>query len=142
MTVNAKPTGRASALPAGLAWGAMAALTVTLLGAFLTAKMIDLGVVEWSESGYCVMVIVPTAAWAGALTAAAKVKRRRLLVMLGTGASYMGMLLMITALFFGGQYSGVGETSLLILCGSLLGIFTPIGRKNGRNRRKIPMRNR
>lgn len=142
MTVNARPTGRASSIPAGLAWGGFAALTVTLLGTFLTAKMIDTGAVQWNQSGYCVMVIVLAAAWTGAFTATGKVKRRRLLMALGAGMVYMASLLIMTALFFGGQYSGVGETGLLIFCGSLLGIITPMGKKTGKNRRKMPLRNR
>lgn len=136
MTVNRKPTGTASSIPAGLAWGGVTALGVTLLGALVTAKLIDSGAMEWSQSGYGVMVILILASWLGALTAAGRVKRRRLMICMGTGAVYLLLLLAMTALFFGGRYSGVGETGLLILCGSLLGVFTQMKGKTGKKRKK------
>jgi len=47
-----------------------------------------------------------------------------------SGIIYFATLLVITALFFGAQYSAVGETSLLVLCGSILAALT--GKANGR----------
>ena len=141
MTVNRKPTGTASGIPGGLAWGTLASLAMTLAGAGITAKLIDGEILSWDDSGYAVLVILLLSAWLGAIAAAGRIKRQRLLVCIAAGAVYFGMLLLITALFFGGQYSGVGETALLIFCGSMLGVFTGYRGKTGRNRRKIRMRN-
>lgn len=142
MTVNRKPTGTASGIPAGLASGVITAAAVTLAGAAVTAKLIDAEVLGWNASGYSVLLILILASWLGALSAAGRIKRRRLAVCAATGALYFGMLLLTTALFFGGQYSGVGQTALLVFCGSMLGVFTGYGGKTGRNRPKIPRRNR
>lgn len=133
MTINAKATGTASTIPAGLAAGALASGTMTLLGTLAAAKLIDMEIVAWSQAGYAVLVILLLSAWMGAMVAAGKVKRRRMAVCMGSGAVYMLMLLAVTALFFGGKYSGVGETALLILCGSMVAVFMG---EPGKRRRK------
>lgn len=123
MTVNAKPTGRASTIPVGLAWGAGTAMAGTLLGAGIGAKLMDKGYISWRSSGYAVLVILILSAWLGASVAAGKIKRQRLAVCLASAMIYFIVLMLVTALFFGGKYSGVGETMLLIFCGSMMGIF-------------------
>lgn len=142
MTVNRKPTGRAAAMPQGLASGVLAAASITIAGAAVTAKLIDSGILSWQRSGYGVMVTLILASWLGAVVSAARIKRQRLAVCAMTGLLYFGTLLLTTALFFGGRYSGVGETALLILCGSMLGVFSNITEKTGRKRRKIRIANR
>lgn len=142
MTVNRKPTGTASTIPAGLASGTLAAVAMTLAGAAVTAKLIDAEVLGWDASGYAVLLILLMASWLGAMVTAGKIKRQRLAMCLSSGLVYFGVLMLMTALFFGGRYSGVGETGLLIFCGSMLGVFTGYGGKTGRNRQKIRVRNR
>lgn len=137
MTVNRKPTGTAATIPAGLAGGVLTAVAVTLLGAAITAKLIDSQLMGWNTSGYAVLIILILSSWLGAVAAAQRTKRLRLAVCAGTGILYFATLLLITALFFGGQYSGVGETALLVFCGSMLGVFTGYGGKKGRKRRKM-----
>ena len=50
----------------------------------------------------------------------------------------VGMALAVTAVFFGGQYQGMGVTALMVLCGSVLVILLAPGGKNraGCRRRK------
>ena len=50
---------------------------------------------------------------------------------------YFIVQLVMTGLFFGGKYSGVGETGLLIFCGSMLGVFIKQPENRRRNRRKV-----
>lgn len=142
MTVNQNPTGRALSVPAGLLWGVVTAAGVTLAGSLGTAKLLDTELIAWNQTGYAVLVILLASSWAGAVTAAGKIRRRRLMMCLLSGGCYWGTLLLMTALFFGGQYSGVGETALLIFCGSMLGAFTGYGGKNRRIRPKTRGRNR
>ena len=142
MTVNRKPTGTASAGPAGLAAGVISAVAMTLLGALITAKLIDAQIIGWNASGYCVLLILVLSSWMGAVVSAGKIKRQRIAVCAATGVLYFGALLLTTALFFGGQYSGVGETGLLVICGSILGIFTGVSGKTGRKRPKFRIQNR
>lgn len=142
MTVNRKPTGVASSVPAGLAWGAVASLALTLAGSLMASKLINDEVLSWDHSGYAVLLILLLSAWSGAMVAAGKIKRQRLIMCLASGALYFVLLLGAAALFFGGQYSGVGETGLLIFCGSMLGVLAGYPVKTRRNGRKRGLRNR
>lgn len=141
MTVRQKRTGIALSMPTGLAWGAMSSLGVVLLGTAITAKLIDSEIIKWSDSGYLILVTLILAAWLGGMISFRKIKRQRVAVCMMSGTLLFLLLMVITALFFGGQYSGVGETALLILCGSLLAIPSGNGEKK-RNRRKIRSYNR
>ena len=137
MRVNRKPTGRASAVPVGLGWGLLASTAITLSGCLLTANLINREIISWERSGYAIMVILLLSAWTGAAVTAGKIRRRRALMCLGAGIAYFLLLMTATALFFGGRYSGVGETGLMIFCGSMLGILTGIREKRGRNIPKL-----
>ena len=142
MTVNRKPTGTAVPMPKGLAVGTLSAVAMTLAGCLVVSYLVDRQWLVWDSIGYAVLVILLLSAWTAAALASGMVKRQRLMVCLMAGGCYLLSLLAATALFFGGRYSGVGETGLLILCGSLLGVFTPTRRKNRKNIRKISVRNR
>lgn len=142
MTVNRKATGTASSIPAGMASGALASIGITLAGALLTAKLLDNQILKWENCGYGVLIILLVSSWAGAVVTASKVKRKRFVMCLASGGIYFILLMICTALFFGGQYSGVGETVLLIFCGSMVGLFSGFSRKNGKKRRRIKVANR
>lgn len=139
MTVNRKPTGTASSVPAGLAYGALTSTGVTLILTAVTAKLIDSEILDWGNAGYAVLLILLISSWLGAIMTAERIKRQRLIMCLAAGGTYFGILMVMTALFFGGKYSGVLETGLLVLCGSLLGAFSGSGRKNTR---KVRLKNR
>ena len=141
MRVNRKPTGRAVSVPVGLGWGLLTSVVITLTGCLLAAYLINREILSWNHSGYCVMVILLLSAWAGAAVTAGKIKRRRAVMCLGAGIGYFLMLIAMAALFFGGHYSGVGETGLMIFCGSMLGVLTGIREKRGRNTPKFRPRN-
>ena len=137
MTFNGKVTGRATSVSAGLITGVIMAIAVMLTGTLITALMINKEILRWEYSGYAVMVTLIISSWTGAAVAAGKVKRRRFLICTSTGGIYFGVLLVMTGLFFGGKFSGVGESGLLILCGSTLGVLMKYPVKPERNRRKI-----
>ena len=139
MTVNRKPTGTATSIPVGLAYGAVTATVVTLLLSAITAKLIDQELLGWEKAGYAVLLILLVASCLGAMVTAGKVKRQKLLMCLAAGGVYYGILLAATALFFGGQYSGVIETGLLVFCGSMLAAFTG---NTGKKTRKPRIHNR
>ena len=136
MTINKKVTGTASTIPAGLAVGGLVSAAMTLIGAAIAAKLINSEILPWDQAGYAVMIILLLAAWLGAVVAAGRIRRRRVAVCAASGITYMLFLLCVTALFFGGTYSGVGETGLLIFCGSTVAIFTGQGNKAGKQRIK------
>ena len=124
MTTNRKATGTASSVSVGLTYGSLVFAAMVLAGCALAAKLIEKEILAWDQSGYAVLVILLLSSWTGAMVSAAKIKRRRLAVCLGSGVVHLLLLLCATALFFGGKYSGVGETALLIFCGSAIAVLT------------------
>ena len=118
MAGKKKQTGRASALPVGIAFGVVSSLVITLLGAAGLTVMIAGEHMALESYGYGVMVILLLAAVVGAVVAMLRIKHQKLQVSLLTGAAYYLILLAMNALFFGGQYEGALTTGLIILCGT------------------------
>lgn len=118
MVANRKVTGTASSIPAGLALGAAVSLAITLAGAWIFAYLIAGEILKESSIGYCAMAIILLASVVSAAVAVGRIKRRRVYICGLSGLIYFGILLSVTALFFGGQYQAVGITALLILAGS------------------------
>lgn len=137
-----KQTGRAVPMPAGLLTGILSSLALTLAGAATIAKLMDMEIMKQQQTGYAVMVLLIAASWLGSWVSFRKIKRQKVRVCLMSGICFYGILLMMTALFFGGQYDGAGETALLVLCGSLLAILLKFHEGNGRKRRHVKIRNR
>lgn len=124
-------------MPVGFVLSAGGALALTLGGAGVFAWLIAAERLAESSIGYCAMAIVLLSAALGAAVAVGRIKRRRVYVCAISGLIYYGVLLGMTALFFGGQYQGMGVTALLVLagCGSvaLLGLR---GEKTSRRRKR------
>ena len=117
MTVNQKVTGTAVTMPVGICIGCGVSTALTILGAGLVAKLIDMEVLRENAIGYGAMLIILLASISGAGIAVRKIKKRMLQVSAMVGLFYYAMLLAMTALLFGGQYQGMGVTALLILSG-------------------------
>lgn len=142
MVIKQKPTGRTLSVPGGLAYGAICSMAVTTMGAAMLAWLVSAEKVPEQAIGYGVMVFLILASFLGAMVSWAKIRRQRIMVCMLSGAVYFGMLLAITALFFGGQYSAVGVTALLILCGSGLAVLTGFGKGSAGRPRKVRLPNR
>ena len=136
-----KPTGRASSMPQGLAVGVLWGLVIVLFGAAVLAKLIDANILQENAVGYGVMTILMLASYVEARVSYGKIKRKQLIVCMASGGLLFGILLGATALFFDGQYSAVGVTALLILCGSGLAAMHHPGRNRGGKRQKIRIPN-
>ena len=117
MTVNRKVTGTAVTMPVGIGIGCGISLILTILGAGVVAKLISMEVLQETAIGYGAMMIILAATICGGAIAVHKVKKRMLLVSALVGAIYYTVLLAMTALFFGGQYQGMGVTAMLVLAG-------------------------
>ena len=141
MVINHKPTGRAASMPAGLLAGGICALAGTLVLSAILAKLVDMEVIPQDKIGYGIMVLLLLCAFLGANVACGRIKRQYLIVSAISAGIYFVVLICITALFFGGEYSGVGVTAMLVLCGSLLAAFARSGKGEGRKRRKTRVRN-
>lgn len=140
MQTKQKYTGRTMSIPAGLGMGLGVSLTITAAAIGILAKLVDSEKLPWERVGYGIMVMLLAASFAGALAAYGKIKRQRLMVCLLTGVVFYGFLLSLTALFFGGQFEGMGVSLLLILAGSgaagLLGLRQGRGAGQKRARRR------
>lgn len=134
MVTNRKVTGKASSMPMGLAMGGALSMGVTVLLAMITAKLADTGTVGEEYIGYAAVIILLLSSALGAWLAAAKIKRQRLVVCIASGVIYYGLLVCLTAVFFGGTYVGMGVTALVVagsnLTVSLLGMGQGRGRKH------------
>ncbi len=142
MVINCKPTGRAATIPIGLLIGGVTALASTLALTAVLAKLMEGEILPEENVGYGVMFLLLISAFLGSGIACKRVKRRYLLTAALTGVVYVGILLSITALFFGGQYSAVGVTVLLVFCGSLLAAMLFSRNGKGRKPKKPKFKNR
>lgn len=142
MVANRKVTGTAMAMPAGIALGAVICMLVTLFGSMVVAWLVSNETIPETGIGYGSMVILLVSSAVGAWVAVKGIKHRRLAVSAMTGAAYYACLLACTALFFGGQYGGMGVTALVILAGCLsAGLMGLKGERGGvRMRRKARSR--
>ena len=135
MVLNKKVTGTAKSIPVGICIGMFVALVVTLSGALITAWLVSNERISDDGIGYSAMIILMASSMLGTFTAQSLVKHQKLIICAATGGSYYLMLLSITALFFGGQYQGMGVTALVIAAGTAVIILTGIKGSAGHNRK-------
>ena len=137
MVSNRKSTGTASSIPAGIAIAAIVSLVITLLGSVVSAYLVQSELIRQESIGYASMVVLVVSGAVGALVAMARIKRMRMQMCLLSGVCYFLLLLSVTALFFGGQYEGIGVTALAILsgCGSVA-VLSIAGEKRGSTGRR------
>lgn len=131
MMGNTRPNGRAMSLPGGLAIGLGVSMSVTVAASLILTKMVLGEMIQMQSIGYGILILLIMAAFLGAVVAQGRVKHRRLLVCILSGLIYYAVLLAVTALFFGGQYTGVGVTGLLILAGSSAAALLATGKGSG-----------
>lgn len=119
MIMNQKVTGRISSVPAGIAIGEGVSMILTVIGALVTAMLVDRGVIPEERIGYGSLLTLLAASVAGAIVSWKRIRHRRMMVCMIHSAGYYLLLLSIAALFFGGQYEGMGVTALVVLAGGL-----------------------
>lgn len=134
MHATKKVTGRARSMPGGLTVGALTSLGITLILAVIGGKLVDMGTLREGTIGYIAMVTLLIASFCGALAAAGSIKRQKLMVCGLSALIYYAVLLGMTALFFGGQYRGMGVTALLVLCGCAVAALTVTRQGRGGHR--------
>ena len=143
MDKRMKATGHAKTIPAGLAIGCTVGMVLTLILSAVAAKLMDLEKIKETAVGYTALCILLVSSFACGLVASNAIKRRKLMVCGISALCYYLLLLSVTALFFGGQYQGMGMTALIVLCGGALSamVSTRQGRA-GHKMRKYKMANR
>lgn len=135
-----KATGTAPSLLRAVSYGITASCTCAILWAAVLAKLLDGEVIKMETVGYWAMAAHVTAVLAGGLFAAGRAGHRSVLAIGLTGAGYYICLLLVNALFFGGQFAGLGVTFLLVAAAVGVGTLTAgKGSAGTRHRRyKIP----
>lgn len=118
MVANRKVTGTAMSMPAGLGVGLLVSGAITLIGSMVVAWLVIRETIPETSVGYGTIGILLLSSILGAWAAVKRIKRQRLIVCLLAGLCYYLLLVACTATFFGGQYSGMGVTALVILGGS------------------------
>lgn len=132
-----KLKGRATAIPVGLAVGGIISLIITLAGAAATAHLVLNERIGENGIGYASIVILLLGSVMGAWGAFSCIKKQRLQICLLSAATYYLLLLAITALFFGGQYQGMGVTAVVILIGgAIVALFPAKGKTNFKFRKR------
>ena len=127
-------SGKTMGIPAGIGIGTLISLVISLGGAAVSAWLVSGEKIGESGIGYAAMLIVALAAAVGAWFSTSMIQRMRLQMCLLSGMCYFLSLLGMSALFFGGQYQGIGTMAAMILCGCAVIAFLP--GKNGRFRMK------
>ena len=133
-----KVTGKAASMPAGIGIGLGVGLVLTLLGAVALAFMLAGEKLSLDAMGYGVMVVLFIGAFAASIVAMWCIKHRKMQVSLITAGAYLLILLAMNALFFGGQYEGVGATVLVVgIAGTAAAFIGSGGVKHAKPGRKF-----
>ena len=137
MATTTRFSGKTMSVPGGLAIGAAAGMVTTAAFSGAIAFYLNCEKISWSQAGYWIMGMLFLASFIGAKAAYGAIKRQRLAVSMLSGLLYWGLLLGLTALFFGGDYEAIGVTGALIGAGT--GTAALISGQNrrisGRNRK-------
>jgi len=126
-------TGRAASMSEGLALGAGVSLCITIAGTAILSLMLEAERFQWENIGYAILVMLLISSFAGTTTAIARIKRRQAFVCISSCALYFTILMIITALFFGGQYQAVSVTGGVILAGGISALLLK-GNRNPKNK--------
>lgn len=128
--------GKTVSLPVGILSGGITGLAISVAGAMLAGKLLDKEWIPLGAVGPAAMGIVLLSGFFGAQMAWNRVRRQRAAVCFGAGGSLYLMLLAMTALFFGGRYSGMGTVGLMALAGSGCVVLQGMYQKAPGNQRK------
>lgn len=135
MAATWKQAGKARSVPGGLAMAVSVSVLMTIVGSVVIALCLNEEKITWQQAGYWIMGMLLAASFVGGKCAYGAIKRQRLVVCVMSGLLYWGLLLCVTALFFGGKFGAVWETAGIIAAGSgTSALITMPG--GGKNRRK------
>ena len=105
-------------MPGGVAAGVGSAAMSTIMLSAVTAWLVERGSLSQEKMGYAAMIVLLLSGYMGAEMAYRKIRERKTMVCLLTGAGYFLLLLCVTAMVFGGQYRAVGVSAFLIFGGA------------------------
>ncbi len=138
MAMKRRKSGKELPMAGAIAIGIFGSLILTFLGAALLAYLIGKGSVMQSGISFGCMIILAASSSFGAFLASGLFKRRKLMVCGITAAGYYLSLLAMTAMFFEGQYNGLGITAIMVLLGAGTALLPVLLGKGKKTKHKIP----
>lgn len=126
----------------GIVLGAVISMAVTLICTAVFGAMVSAGTIRENVVGYISIGILLLATVIGTLSGIRNVQEKKLYCGLGIAAVYFGLLISMTALFFGGQYDRVTVTSFVLFLGAIGGMFLGKGKGSGSNLRSRKIKRR
>jgi len=137
MTIAVRNSGKARSIPRGLLFAASVSMIITFVLSAAITHALNTEKISWNQAGYWIMVGLFAASFIGGRCAIKAIKRKRIAVAVMSGFLYWGLLLCITALFFGGNYDAVWETAAVIAGGSGTSfLFSDSIYKNSRQKKR------
>ena len=133
-------TGRSPSVGKAILSGTSTGAATSFLGAAVLAKLLDMEVMKMENVGYGILMIHLLAVFLGVKATLRRAGKAGTWAAAATGASYFLLLLAVNALFFQGEFTGMGVTLLLIAAATAGAVLTE-GKhsgKRGRRRHKIP----
>lgn len=118
MTVKIKHNEKAKSVPAALMISASVSIILTLLLSAFIAYGLNTEYISWEQAGYWIMGMLLITSFIGCKYTISALKRQKIVVSALSGILYWGILLLITALFFGGDYDAEWVTAGVIMAGS------------------------
>ena len=115
MKLQTKGNTKEKSLILSVALGVCFSMLMTISGAALTALMVNGQTIGEGRAGLAAKIIVGLSTIVGCVVASLFAKRLRLQVCMLCGGTYYSVLLGMTALLFGGEYTSMGITALIVL---------------------------
>ena len=111
------------------------AAVLTLAGAIIIGKMMDMEIIATTAVGYGAMIVLAISAWAGAAWAVRGLGWDRILSAATGAGGYFLLLLIVNAVAFGGSYPGFWSALVITSLSAGLAVFMS-GKGRGRAPRK------
>ena len=128
--------GGSNSMVKSVTMGSAVSVAAAMLLAAVFAALISVETINPDWAGYCALVVLLLSAMLGAGAAVRSTAEKRLYLSLAAGGVYFLVLLAMAALFFGGQYSGVGVSAFVVFSGSVLAVLMGQGSgKRSKSRR-------
>lgn len=114
-------------IPAAIGIGALISLLTMIIGTAVMTLLLANQTIEENTVGYGVLLVIILSVVIGSTVSILLARSRVLIVSLCTALTFALVLLAMTAMFFGGQYSGVPVT-LLVMAGSAISVALIAGK--------------
>lgn len=126
--------GKASTVASSMVMAGLTSMFTTIIATAVITNFIHTEKIAWNHAGYWIMVMLFISSFIGGKYAIYAAQMPKMIISLMSGLLYWGLLLCITAIFFGGNFESVWETAGVILAGC--GCSALLGLPNSKNRKK------